>query len=531
LLLTYLRRKPTGCEELIISSINTACLHSWTRFRWAFCQLEYLRHGFPQRIRQALEELPETLDDTYDRTLEEIGKRNWKYAHRLFQCVATASRPLRVEELAEFLAFDFDAASTPTFREDWREEDPAHVVRSTCSSLLAIVDVDGSPVIQFSHFSVKEYLTSKRLFEAKDTISRFHISMTPAHTIVAQACLGILLHIEEYITENRLNSFPLAEYAAKHWVGHARFGGVSPSIQDGTKRLFDPNNCHLAVWTWIYDPESRSLGHRRSERLSTPLHYAALYGFHQIIEFLIVERSQDVNARGFSNDETPLLVASRKGHSEVARVLLGHGADTEIRDNSKLNWSPLERASNTDHVESVRVLLEHGAKANAQDSRNLTALHVASYNGQPAATRVLLEYGADVNAKDSHDLTPLHKAQNKDVARVLLEHGADVNAQGPNNQTPLNVALREGRAAVARLLLEHGADAGAHDSKLASRSDYNELVRLLLQPERGSGIHARDNTDQTQFQVPSTCRHDDIMLLLLEHWHEAEDHGALLPRI
>jgi hypothetical protein len=98
--------------------------------------------------------------------LEEIGKRNWKYAHRLFQCVAAASRPLRVEELAEFLAFDFDTALTPTFREDWREEDPGHAVRSTCSSLLAIVDVYGSKVIQFSHFSVKEYLTSKRLSEA-----------------------------------------------------------------------------------------------------------------------------------------------------------------------------------------------------------------------------------------------------------------------------------------------------------------------------------------------------------------------------
>ena len=78
--------------------------------------------------------MPDTLDETYDRTLEEIGKQNWEYAHRLFQCVAAAARPLRVEELAEFLAFDFDTDSTPTLREDWREEDPAHAVRSTCRS-------------------------------------------------------------------------------------------------------------------------------------------------------------------------------------------------------------------------------------------------------------------------------------------------------------------------------------------------------------------------------------------------------------
>jgi hypothetical protein len=137
-----------------------------------------------------MDELPQSLDETYERTLEDIGDQNWEYAHRLFQCVAAASRPLRVGELAEFLAFDFIEASTPEYLEDWRPEDPAHAVLSTCSSLLAVVNVDGLRVIQFTHFSVKEYLTSTRLSKAKDTVSRFHISMTSAHTIVAQACLA-----------------------------------------------------------------------------------------------------------------------------------------------------------------------------------------------------------------------------------------------------------------------------------------------------------------------------------------------------
>jgi hypothetical protein len=74
-----------------------------------FCQLLYLRRCIPGRIRHALSELPKTLDGTYARTLEEIDEQNWKYAHRLFQCVAAASRPLLVNELAEFLAFDFEA--------------------------------------------------------------------------------------------------------------------------------------------------------------------------------------------------------------------------------------------------------------------------------------------------------------------------------------------------------------------------------------------------------------------------------------
>ena len=105
-----------------------------------------------------------TLDETYARTLEEIDEQNWNYAHRLFQCVPAASRPLRADELAEFLAFDFKAGSTPKFLADWRSEDPENEVLSICSTLLVVVKPRWEPaVIQFAHFSVKEYLTSARL--------------------------------------------------------------------------------------------------------------------------------------------------------------------------------------------------------------------------------------------------------------------------------------------------------------------------------------------------------------------------------
>jgi hypothetical protein len=202
--------------------------------------------------------LPETLDETYERTLQEINKANWELSRRLFQCVAVASRPLRVEELAEFLAFDFKAGQVPKFREDWRLEDPLEAVLSTCSTLLSRVEVADSLVIQFSHFSVKEFLTSSRFAEKCDTISRrYHISMTPAHTLVAQACLGILLHLDKNVTKDSLKKFPLAKYAAEQWVKHARFDSVSQSAEEGMKQLFDPRKPHLAVWVWIREPNWR----------------------------------------------------------------------------------------------------------------------------------------------------------------------------------------------------------------------------------------------------------------------------------
>src|SRR5882762_338309 len=238
-------------------------------FRWVDCQLMYICGCIPARIRHALADLPETLDKTYQRTLREINKADWEFAHRLFQFVAVASRPLRVEELAELLAFDFNARPIPKFREDWRLEDPVDAVLSACSSLLAIVDVYGSPVIQFSHFSVKEFLTSIRLAEASDIIHRrYHISMTSAHTLASQACLGTLLHLDkDVVTRDSLGDYPLAEYAAKYWVYHARFEGVSQNVEGGMKQLFDPSKPHLMVCIWIHDSERFWLrGQGRYER-------------------------------------------------------------------------------------------------------------------------------------------------------------------------------------------------------------------------------------------------------------------------
>ena len=491
-----------------------------------FCQLVYLRGCLPGRIRRTLNELPETLDETYARTLEEIDKKNWEYAHRLFQCVAAASRPLRVNELAEFLAFDFEAESTPTFLADWRPEDPAHTVLSICSSFLDVVTPEeGSPVVQFAHFSVKEYLTSARLCKAKDTISRFHVSMTASHTIVAQACLGVLLHLDESISEDNLKEFPLAEYAAEHWVAHAQFENVSSNVEDGMKRMFDPSRCHLSVWTWIYDPKSPWRRDARSERpeeaKASPLHYASFCGMRNVAEFLIVEHSHDVNARGFS-EETPLHVALRCGHADVAHMLLDRGADAKAQDNEKR--TPLFRASKSGLVDVVLVLLELGADAKAQNKIGCSPLEQASEGGHVEVARILLEHGAVVDTRDTYKYTPLHVAHGEEIARLLLKHGADANALDNDGRVPLHVASEVGRVGTVRVLLEHGVDANAQDASsvtplhLASREGYPECVRLLL--ENGADIHARDNEDRTSFMMAAAKGHHDVMQLLLGYGAE-----------
>jgi ankyrin repeat protein len=292
--------------------------------------MEHICGRHPADLEGALAELPESLDETYERTLRGIQEADWAFAHRIFQFVAVASRPLRVKELAELFAFDFKAESIPKFHEAWRREDPANAVLSTCTTLLSIVygGYDVGNVIQFSHFSVKEFLTSTRLADITDTIPRrYHISMTPAHTLAAQSCLGILLHLDkDVITRDSLKDFPLAEYAAECWASHALFEDVSRNVENGIKQLFDPSKPHLTVCVWICDPAVPRWDRREREKRplglhQTFLHYAASWGLHSIVEWLIIELSQNVCSQRSTDDATPLHLASNNGHIELLASL------------------------------------------------------------------------------------------------------------------------------------------------------------------------------------------------------------------
>ena len=156
-------REPTECNDIIYGGDKLLTVSK--RFRWVFCQLEALQDCLPSSIRHTLEELPEALDETYERILKEIKKPSRVHAHRLLQCLSVAIRPLLVEELAELLAFDFDAAEggIPKMNPKWRRGEHEQFVLSICSSLIAVVDHGGFRVVQFSHFLVKEFLTSDRL--------------------------------------------------------------------------------------------------------------------------------------------------------------------------------------------------------------------------------------------------------------------------------------------------------------------------------------------------------------------------------
>ncbi|KAH9047932.1 ankyrin repeat-containing domain protein, partial [Lactarius deliciosus] len=435
-------------------------------FRWVYCQLEMLRLCFPSRVRQFVNELPDSLDETYERVLKGIPRMNRGHVHHLLQCLTVAVRPLRVVELAAILTFDVT-----------RLEDQEQEVLSACPGLITIVDSNHwrvqERVVQFSHFSVKEFLTSDRLATSREDISRYHIHPVAAHVTLARVSLDVLLRLNDRVDSSNAHNISLIEYAAEHWVSHAQVGSVSSSFLDEMKTLFDSDKPYFAEWLRIYDIDidrSSHLWSRSRSDTATPLYYSALCGFYDLVKHLVKKHSQHINAIGGTRDY-PLAVALYNGHILVAELLCRHGANIGAQGTEgRTPLHTVARSPNNLAVDAVRFLLGRDADVNSQQADLSTPLHDASSVANLEVARVLLDNGAYVNAKTDRGQTPLHQVTGEafacpeelcsDVARLLIERGADVNAQDNDHGTPLHSIFIH-QLELARILLDCGANVNA----------------------------------------------------------------------
>ena len=487
-------------------------------------------------MRNILAELPETLDETYERILSEIPKSNRVYAHRLLQCLTVAARPLSAEELGEVLAVDFMAiGGIPKLKENLRWEDQDQALLSACSSLITVVEDEDSRVVQFSHFSVKEFLTSDRLATSKLDASRYHhIHLKEAHTTMAQACLSVLFHLDYDIVKESICNFPLARYAADYFGEHVEFEDVLSHIRGGVDDLLDRDKPYFAAWLWArggYYSDNTP-----QQARAVPLYYVTEFGYPSLVDHLISKNPEDINTMG--EDGTLLHAASLCGHIKVVELLLGHFVDVDVPNH--FNETPLHLAAKRGSVEVARKLIERNADINTADNTGWTPLHLAMFDvwgdENLDIARFLLDHGADVDARDHEGSTPLHAASSTGIVKaveLLLEHGANIHEQNKKSRTPLlhAVVLMDDTWAdnyfdTIQFLLEHGADANSQDKDhntalhLVVQRNCVKAARLLL--EHGTSAHFQNSEGMTALQVASAKGYEELVQLLTEHLQSEE---------
>jgi len=148
---------------------------------------------------------------------------------------------------------------------------------------------------------------------------------------------------------------------------------------------------------------------------------------------------------------------------------------------------PLHVAVRQGRVAIARELIEHGAELDVRDAEGRTPLHVALANGKIPAARLLSDHGADADLQRL--LFELVRAgvADRDTLEFLTKRGVDLNQLGPAGKAPLHIAVEAGDVRLAKRLIAAGADVNLADAEgrtpltLADAGDEPVLRNLLEQ--------------------------------------------------
>ncbi|KDR66367.1 hypothetical protein GALMADRAFT_147954, partial [Galerina marginata CBS 339.88] len=336
-------------------------------FRWLALQLAELENcSSEDEITQQMKDLPEGLDEIYERMLKAIHEKHRTDVMTFLEWLSFSSRPMEVAEIAEAITVDFSSQNAPVFKKSF---------------------------VKLSHFSVKEYLLSDR---QKD----FSINEEAAHLKIAKISVAYLLQFDSFASfpqaalrsplrkQALLQSSPLALYSAEYWINHTKFGRMDPTLLTLILRLLTSETAPLTIWIRIYDIDHDMDGDTMFTQsiVHSPLYYASLAGFGEVARHLVGDGA-NVNARGGGLGH-PLQAASSQGHEVVVKLLLENGADVNARGGEYGN--ALQAASSEGHEAVVKLLFENGADVNAQGGPDGNALYRASSEGHEVVVKLLL---------------------------------------------------------------------------------------------------------------------------------------------
>jgi ankyrin repeat protein len=270
----------------------------------------------------------------------------------------------------------------------------------------------------------------------------------------------------------------------------------------------------------------------------TPLRNAAARGHLELVR-LLLDHGADPNLReeGIAPNGHALYAAAAGGHYEVARLLLERGAYPNPAVESSAD--ALSRARSNSDARMIELLCSYGAArevhllayagdvetaaavfaANPAMADDPEALANAAGEGQEAFVRLMLRYRPELPARLEFPGWSVG-ARTPELNELLFRHGMNPSGGDWLEITPLHHFAGSGDIEKAALFLDHGADLHARDEDIrstplgwAAKFGRAAMVQFLL--ERGAmGTHPEDPPWATPLAWATRRGHADVVSLL-----------------
>ncbi|KAJ5288755.1 hypothetical protein N7478_001785 [Penicillium angulare] len=482
-------------NPLLILEIQDALLKgSQGMFLWVALQIDNLcTMCTDEAIRHALDDLPSTLSETFDRILRKFDSNLARsYQKMILEIIVAARYPLTPDELREALS----VVPGETTWEPSKQVNDIFNILTCCGSLLTIDEEQNT--IRLVHSSVRQFLIESEsvdtsrftLKEARKRISDIVITYLNYNIFETQLSTRVTPNIQVDSAPAKIlgSNFEVPNVVRELAVSLLKLRRAPGFNITTALDQFSPRQKHTPdhSFRFLSYAKSNCLFHFTTTLESqTPGHVDEL--FLRLLSGTMLDKNT-------TDGQRLLLASAKKGIESILKPLL-HSSHLNPNSRDSFGQTPIFLATASGHEDILTYLLSIKAvDPNLKSKKQQTPLHIAIENTHISISKTLIQSTrVNINAKDHSDRTPLHYAvQNISALPIfnLLLGSPSILFDEPDIQgdAPLQKALEKGNTLASKSLLSTGKVKtntvdrhGITYLHLASKYDFTgEIVKILL---------------------------------------------------
>lgn len=491
---------PSTLKEHLLLALHSRAGSTFLWVHQVFGALQTSLITSHESFQSIINNIPATLETTYQTFLAAIPQSEADTATRLLKLMLGSMRPLTIPEVST------------AFTITWDHQDTAQLSRNAPFSMLRTLQLVLGPLVRISeskvsllHQTVKEFL-----FNPAMGVEYYTITAEECALYMSMACARYLLlcdfshdafvhHLSpdpssassssepgspasDYLfsagfwgDETQLGSerlfqetsvlaeevcmeiqgkYPFYDYAALHWADHYAMSErcAPPEMRKAARDLLNKSLPQCSNWWRFYQMQADGFVRESHEDLDA-LGLAAYFNLCGILQDIL-----DTQESSDASKNKALFWASSRGHVDSIRLLLQAGANSSLRVFEQ--QTALTIAAEKGNEDSVAVLLgDTQANVNGKGRRGRTALSFAAANGHRGILRLLFDHTEilpdEVDDNGSTALIWAVAGGDVQIVHDIMGHDSvNVNHQDDTGRTAVSWAAGEGKTDVLRRLLQ-----------------------------------------------------------------------------